>query len=82
MPMRKRIAICDVRGVAADAVTVNALARFQLAAGRRGFRVRLRNTSAEFRELVSFMGLTDVLPADDFSPPVRSNPVQPSTPEV
>lgn len=54
--------VCDVHGVEPDAVTVEALARLQLAAGRKGCRVRLRNASAELRELVDFMGLCDVLP--------------------
>jgi ABC-type transporter Mla MlaB component len=53
---------CDVGGVAVDAVTVDALARLQLAARRRGCQVRLRNASCELRELVAFMGLGDVLP--------------------
>jgi ABC-type transporter Mla MlaB component len=53
---------CDVRGVAVDAVTVDALARLQLAARRRGCQVRLRNASGELLELVALMGLTDVLP--------------------
>jgi ABC-type transporter Mla MlaB component len=52
---------CDVTGVAADAVTVDALARLQLAAQRSGCRVRLRNASADLLDLVDFMGLTDVL---------------------
>jgi ABC-type transporter Mla MlaB component len=55
------LALCDVRGVRADAVTVDALARLQLAARRHGCRVRLRNASQDLRELVSFMGLRDVL---------------------
>lgn len=55
-------AVCDVRGVPADAVTVDALARLQLAARRRRCQVRLRGGSAELRELVAFMGLRDVLP--------------------
>ena len=55
------LALCDVRGVEPDAVTVDALARLQLAARRRGCRVRLRGASGELRELVAFMGLTDVL---------------------
>jgi ABC-type transporter Mla MlaB component len=54
------IVVCDVTGVDADAVTVDALARLQLAARRHGCRVRLRNASPELRELVEFMGLTDV----------------------
>ena len=57
-----RVALCDVTGVGVDAVTVDALARLQLAAQRRGCRVRLCNASAELRELVEFMGLADVLP--------------------
>jgi hypothetical protein len=51
-----------VRGVDADAVTVDALARLQLAARRHGCRVRLRRASRELGELVAFMGLEDVLP--------------------
>jgi ABC-type transporter Mla MlaB component len=52
---------CDVRGVEPDAVTVDALARLQLAASRHGCRVRLRHASVQLRELVAFMGLSDVL---------------------
>jgi ABC-type transporter Mla MlaB component len=55
-------AFCDVAGVDPDAVTVDALARLQLAARRYGCKVRFRNASPELRELVAFMGLTDVLP--------------------
>jgi ABC-type transporter Mla MlaB component len=56
------VALCDVRGVEPDAVTVDALARLQLAARRHGCQVRLRNASEELLELVAFMGLRDVLP--------------------
>jgi ABC-type transporter Mla MlaB component len=56
------VALCDVRGVEPDAMTVDALARLQLAARRNGCRVRLRHASSDLRELVSFMGLCDVLP--------------------
>jgi ABC-type transporter Mla MlaB component len=59
---RPSIALCDVRSVAADAATVDALARLQLAARRNGCQVRLLNASDELRELVAFMGLRDVLP--------------------
>jgi ABC-type transporter Mla MlaB component len=58
---RADIALCDVSGVDPDAVTVDALARLQLAAQRHGCRVRLRNASDELLELVAFMGLRDVL---------------------
>ncbi|MCW2952884.1 MAG: hypothetical protein JWQ48_2054 [Conexibacter sp.] len=56
------IAFCDVRGVDPDAVTADALMRFQLAARRRGCQVRLRHASNELRELLVFMGLRDVVP--------------------
>ena len=53
---------CDVAGVEPDAVTVDALARLQLAARRRGCEVRLRHPSAALLELIELMGLTHVLP--------------------
>ena len=56
------VARCDVSGVDVDAVTVDALARLQVAARRHGCQVRLRNASRELLELVTFMGLGDVLP--------------------
>jgi ABC-type transporter Mla MlaB component len=56
------VVLCDVCDVDADAVTVDALARLQLAARRYGCQVRLRNASTELLELVAFMGLDDVLP--------------------
>jgi ABC-type transporter Mla MlaB component len=56
------VAFCDVRGVEPDAVTIDALARLQLAARRHGCQVRLRRASSELLDLVDFMGLTDVLP--------------------
>jgi ABC-type transporter Mla MlaB component len=56
------LALCDVRGVPADAVTVDALARLQVGAQRQGCRVHLRHASSELRELLEFMGLTNVLP--------------------
>jgi ABC-type transporter Mla MlaB component len=59
---RAEVALCDVSGIDPDAVTVDALARLQLAARRHGCQVRLRNASKELLELVAFMGLTEVLP--------------------
>jgi ABC-type transporter Mla MlaB component len=56
------LAVCEVSGVEPNAVTVDALARLQLAARRHGCQVRLRHASRELLELVAFMGLTDVLP--------------------
>ena len=55
------VVACDVAGVAPDAVTVDALARLQLAARRLGCEVRLRNASAALLEVVELMGLTHVL---------------------
>ena len=54
---------CDVDGIAPDAVTVDALARLQLAACRRGCTVRLVHASDELLDLVRLMGLTNVLGA-------------------
>ena len=57
------VALCDVRRAAPDAVTVEALARLQLAARRQGCHIRLGHPSTELLELLSFMGLREVLPA-------------------
>lgn len=57
-----RLVLCDVRRAAVDAVTVDALARLQLAARRHGCTVRLVHASPALRELVDLMGLPDVLP--------------------
>lgn len=54
------VVVCDVREVECDAVTVDALARLQLAARRSGCRVQLRSPCPELVRLVEFMGLTDV----------------------
>jgi ABC-type transporter Mla MlaB component len=59
------IACCNVEGVEPDAVCVDALARLQLAAKRRGCCVRLAHASPELLELVALMGLTHVLAADE-----------------
>jgi ABC-type transporter Mla MlaB component len=58
---RASVIVCDVQGIAPDAVTVDALARLQLAAQRAECRVHLRNASKELLGLVALMGLTDVL---------------------
>lgn len=55
------IARCDVAGVEPDAVCVDALARLQLAATRRGCRVVLCNASPDLLDLVELMGLSNVL---------------------
>ena len=58
---RGRMLDCEVGGIAADAVAIDALARLQLAAHRQGCRIRLRHASAEIVALVAFLGLRDVL---------------------
>ena len=52
---------CDVGALAPDAVTVDALARLQLAARRAGLEIRLSHASSELEELVAFAGLAEVL---------------------
>lgn len=56
------VALCDVSGVEPDAVTVDGLARLQLAARRHGCQVRLLAASTDLLELLAFLGLRDVLP--------------------
>jgi hypothetical protein len=58
---RGGVALCDVGSVVPDAVTIDALARLQLASRRHGCLVRLKNASADLLRLVAFMGLADVL---------------------
>jgi ABC-type transporter Mla MlaB component len=52
---------CDVTGVSADVVAVDALARLALALRRQECRLRLYGASEELRALVTFMGLAEVL---------------------
>lgn len=55
------VVLCDVCDVQPDAVTVDALARLQLAATRAGCTVRLRGASPDLCALIEFMGLADVV---------------------
>ncbi len=55
------VVVCDVGGAKADAVTMDALARLQLAARRHGTRLRLRGAAPDLLDLVRFAGLSDVL---------------------
>src|SRR5919204_5222163 len=60
--MGPRPLVCDLAGLDhVDAGTVDALARLQLAARRRGCELRLRRTPAELRCLLDFTGLAEVL---------------------
>ena len=54
------VVVCDVSGLRADIVTVDALARLQLTARRLGRRIELRGTP-ELARLLAFVGLADVL---------------------
>ena len=55
---------CDVGGLAAaDAGTLDALARLQLTARRLGWHVRLRHASDELHGLLALAGLCDVVGA-------------------
>ena len=54
---------CDVSGVGADAVTVDALARLQAVAHRNGCVVVLDNAAPDLLGLVELMGLSEVLPS-------------------
>ena len=58
---------CVVDAAEADAATVDALARLQLAAHRRGCTVVLERASPALLELVQLMGLEDVLQARRFA---------------
>ena len=53
--------VCDVGALAADAATLDVLARLQLAARRLGRELHLREASQELRDLVAFAGLAEVL---------------------
>jgi ABC-type transporter Mla MlaB component len=54
--------VCDVSAlVDADAVTVDALARLQLTARRLGRELRLRHACGELQDLLSLMGLGEVV---------------------
>jgi hypothetical protein len=55
------VVVCDVGGLAADIVTVDALARLQLTARRLGRRIELRSDTPELGRLLSFVGLAEVL---------------------
>jgi hypothetical protein len=58
---RPRKIVCDVGALAADARTLDALARLQLSARRAGLDLRLSHASGDLRALLAFAGLSDVL---------------------
>jgi hypothetical protein len=56
-----RTVVVEVGALRADATTIDALARLQLAARRLRCRLVLRDAPDELRELVAFAGLGEVL---------------------
>jgi ABC-type transporter Mla MlaB component len=63
------VALCDVGALAADAATIDALARVQLAARRLGRDVCLCDVSDDLRQLLTFAGLADVLGVEPVGQP-------------
>ena len=57
----ERALIVDATGLRPDVVTVDALARLQLAARRSGGGVRLTRVPADLRRLIELCGLADAL---------------------
>jgi ABC-type transporter Mla MlaB component len=57
------LVVCDVSAlVDPDCVTIDALARLQLTAGRRGRQIRFRHACGQLQDLLALMGLSDVVP--------------------
>jgi ABC-type transporter Mla MlaB component len=62
------VVACDVSEITQpDCATVDAIARLQLEARRRGRAIVLCNASAELRELLELSGLTEVIHCADGS---------------
>jgi hypothetical protein len=55
------VVVVDVRPLAADAVSIEALARLQLTARGLGRRISVRRASPDLDRLVTFAGLDEVL---------------------
>jgi hypothetical protein len=55
---------CDAAALPSDAQLVDALARVALVARRHGCELWLSDATPELRELIEFMGLSDVLRHD------------------
>jgi ABC-type transporter Mla MlaB component len=62
------VVVVDVDGLRADIALIDALARVQLDARRRGRVVRLRGSSDELRGLLRLVGLADLLVEVDGEP--------------
>jgi hypothetical protein len=55
------VALCDVGGLPADLVAIDALARIQLAARRKGRQVVLRHAADDLRDMLALVGLAGAL---------------------
>ena len=63
------VVVCDVCTLTdPDVDTVDALARLQLIARRRGAQIVLRNAMPELKELLALTGLDDVVDLGDLEP--------------
>jgi ABC-type transporter Mla MlaB component len=58
------VVVCDVHALAADALTIETLARMQLTARRLGRTIRIQRASDELDRLLAFVGLDEVLVGD------------------
>jgi ABC-type transporter Mla MlaB component len=56
--------VCEISGLAADAIAVDALARLRLAAYLCRCSVSVEGWSEELQDLIAFVGLGDVLLSD------------------
>ena len=61
MPAHRAPIVVDASTLASDTVTIELLARFQLAARRLGCHLLLRGASVELARLIVFTGLEQVL---------------------
>jgi len=55
------VALCDVGALPADLVAIDALARIQLAARRKGRQVVLRHAADDLRDMLALVGLAGAL---------------------
>ena len=58
------IIVIDVDTTVPNLAVVDSLARLQLAARRRGYSIRLRHASRALCDLITLVGLADVLPVE------------------
>ncbi len=70
---------CEVNGIAADAVALDALARLELAARRHGAKLEFLAASAELRKLIAFAGLDGALRTRDAAEGRTAGTGDPST---